>query len=161
MQSGSPEYQVSDAVHDWESAAKAQPNSVEYHEALGFAYYAQDRPREAIQAWADALNILEVRQKAVDASLNRATNSATRLSEPSGSRTDQETLTIYAGIALALRQAVNDPTQPQTNLSSKASKIYQMVLRNDPVNFQPQALSKDWLWSESAIKDWQTLARES
>jgi tetratricopeptide (TPR) repeat protein len=161
MQSGNPEYQLSDAVRDWESAAKAQPTSVEYHEALGFAYYAQNRPRKAIQAWADALNILEVRQKAVDASLNQATNSATRLSEQSGNRTDQKTLTIYAGIALALRQSVNDPTQPQTNLSSKASKIYQMVLRNDPVNFQPQALSKNWLWSESAIKDWQTLARES
>lgn len=161
MQAGNPDYQVSDAVRDWESAAKAQPNSVEYHQALGFAYYAQNRPREAIQAWADALDILEVRQKTLDSSPNPATSSATRLPDPADSHTNQATLTIYAGIALALRQAVNDPTQPQTNLSSKASKIYQMVLRNDPVNFQPQALSKNWLWSESAIKDWQTLARES
>lgn len=161
MQSGNPDYQISDVVRDWESAAKAQPNSVEYHQALGFAYYAQNRPREAIQAWADALDILEVRQKTLDDSPHQATNSATRLPGSSSSHTDQETLTIYAGIALALNQVVNDPTQPQTNLSSKASKIYQMVLRNDPVNFQPQALGKNWLWSESAIKDWQTLARES
>lgn len=161
LQSGNPDYQLSDAVRDWESAAKSQPNVVEYHEALGFAYYAQNRPRDAIQAWADALDILEVRQKTPDASPNQATQSATRLPDSFSNRTDQETLTIYAGIALALQQSVNDPTQPQTNLSSKASKIYQMVLRNDPVNFQPQALSKNWLWSESAIKDWQTLARES
>ena len=161
MQSGNPDYQLSDAVRDWESAAKAQPSAVEYHEALGFAYYAQNRPRDAIQAWTDALDILEVRQKTPDASPNQATQSTTRLPDSLSNRTDQETLTIYAGIALALQQSVNDPTQPQTNLSSKATKIYQMVLGNDPVNFQPQALSKNWLWSESAIKDWQTLARES
>lgn len=161
MQSGNPDYEISDAVRDWESAVKAQPNSVDYHEALGFAYYAQNRPREAIQAWADALDILEVRQKTLAASPPQANSSTTRSPNPSDQLTDPETLTIYAGIALALRQVVNDPTQPQTNLSSKATKIYQMVLRNDPVNFQPQALSKNWLWSESAIKDWQILARES
>jgi tetratricopeptide (TPR) repeat protein len=161
MQAGNPDYQLSDVIRDWESAAKAQPDSVEYHEALGFAYYAQNRPREAIEAWANARDILEVRQKTPDALPDHATNGATRVSNTSGSHADQQTLTIYAGIALALRQVVNDPTQPQTNLSGKASKIYQMVLRNDPVNFQPQALSKNWLWSESAIKDWQTLARES
>jgi tetratricopeptide (TPR) repeat protein len=160
MQSGNPDYLLSDVIRDWENAAKAQPNSVEYHEALGFAYYAQNRPREAIQAWASALDILEVRQKMPEASPNHATHSTTRISDVSSRHTDQEALTIYAGIALALRQGGNDPTQPQTNLSGKASKIYQMVLRNDPVNFQPQALSQNWLWSESAIKDWQTLAQE-
>jgi tetratricopeptide (TPR) repeat protein len=163
MQSGNPDYQISDAVRDWESAVRAQPNSVEYHEALGFAYYAQNRPREAIQAWADALDILEVRQKtrSVPNPATPSPNPVTPNPPSLPDNTDQETLTIYAGIALALRQVVNDPTRPQTNLSSKASKIYQMVLRNDPVNFQPQALSKNWLWSESAIKDWQILARES
>ena len=161
MQTGNPDYLLSDVIRDWESATKAQPNSVEYHKALGFAYYAQNRPREAIQAWADALDILEVRQKTPAASPSQATNSTTPLSKASDGQTDRETLTIYAGIALALHQVVNDPTQPQTNLSGKASKIYQMVLRNDPVNFQPQALSKNWLWSESAIKDWLTLAQES
>lgn len=161
MQAGNSEYLLSDVVRDWERAAKAQPNSAEYYKALGFAYYAQNRPREAIDAWANARDILEVRQKTSEASPSNAATSATRVSNPSGSRTDPETLTIYAGIALALRQVVNDPTQPQTNLSGKASKIYQMVMRNDPVNFQPQALNQKWLWSKSAIQDWQTLAQES
>jgi tetratricopeptide (TPR) repeat protein len=145
VQAGNTDYQISDALRDWESAAKAQPDVVEYHKALGFAYYAQNRPREAIQAWVDALDILEVRQKPSDQEAS----------------SDPDTLTIYAGIALALRQVVNDPVQPQGDLSGKASKIYQMVLRNDPINFLPQALSKNWLWSESAIRDWQSLAQES
>jgi hypothetical protein len=30
-------------------------------------------------------------------------------------------------------------------------------LTNDPVNFQADALAKNWLWSEQAIADWRTL----
>lgn len=159
FQTGNTDYQLSDVVRDWESAVKAQPDSVEYHKALGFAYYAQSRPQEALQAWADALGILEVRQKPDGAD-------AGAIEVPSGTDAasaapDPEMLTIYAGIALALRQVANDPNQLQVSDSGKSSKIYQMVLSRDPVNFLPQALGKNWLWSESAIKDWQTLAQES
>jgi tetratricopeptide (TPR) repeat protein len=156
IQTGNPDYQISDVVRDWESAVKAQPDAVEFHKALGFAYYAQNRPREAIQAWADALDILEVRP----ASSGEASE-AIEVPDATNAQPDAETLTIYAGIALALRQVVNDPNQPQADLSGKANKIYQMVLSRDPVNFLPQALGKSWLWSESAIKDWQALAQES
>jgi tetratricopeptide (TPR) repeat protein len=158
IQTGNPDYQISDVVRDWESAVKAQPDAVEFHKALGFAYYAQDRPREAIQAWADALDILEVRQPAASSG---NTSDAIEVPDTANAESDAETLTIYAGIALALRQVVNDPNQPQTDLSGKANKIYQMVLSRDPVNFLPQSLGKNWLWNESAIKDWQALAQES
>jgi hypothetical protein len=145
FQTGNTDYQLSDVVRDWESAVKAQPDAVEYHKALGFAYYAQSRPIEALQAWSDARDILEMRQKPDAAS----------------TALGSEMLTIYAGIALALRQVANDPNPLQVSDAGKSGKIYQMVLSRDPVNFLPQALSRNWLWSESAIKDWQALAQES
>jgi CHAT domain len=147
VQTGNTDYQLSDVVRDWESAVKAQPDAVEYHKALGFAYYAQNRPQDALLAWADARNVWELRQKP-------ASNAA-------DTPPDSEMLTIYAGMALALHQVENDPNQPQAEGSGKSSKVYQMVLSYDPVNFLPQSLSKSWLWSESAIKDWQILAQES
>jgi CHAT domain len=147
FQTGNTDYQLSDVVRDWESAVKAQPDAVEYHKALGFAYYAQNRPQEALQTWAEARDIWELRQKPT--------------SRAADATPDPEILTIYAGMALALRQVENDPNQPQVEASGKSSKVYQMVLGDDPVNFLPQALSKNWLWSESAIKDWQMLAQES
>jgi hypothetical protein len=142
MHTGNPDYLISDAIRDWESAAQAQPESATYRTALGFAYYAQSKPREALQAWGEAKNILESSQN-------------------SSPTPDLDKLTIYAGMALALRQSANDPLQPQGDLASKATKTYQFVITSDPVNFQPQALSKNWLWSESAIKDWLALAKES
>jgi tetratricopeptide (TPR) repeat protein len=155
VQTGNADYAISDVVKDWEGAAQSQADNVDYHKALGFAYYAQNNPDAAIQAWADALNILEVRSPAASPA------SSTPIPEPEGKVLDPETLTIYAGIALALRQVANDPIQPQPNLEDKANKIYQMVITNDPVNFQPQSLGQDWLWNESAIKDWRDLSSGS
>jgi CHAT domain len=160
IQTGNPDYQLSDVVRDWESAVKAQPDSVEFHKALGFAYYAQDRPRDALRTWADARDLLEMRQKSPADSPDDPSG-AIENADRSNVQSDSETLTIYAGIALAVRQLVNDPIQPVTDRSGKPSKIYQMVLSRDPINFLPQALGKNWLWNESAIKDWQALAQES
>jgi hypothetical protein len=33
----------------------------------------------------------------------------------------------------------------------------QYVMTNDPANFQPEALSNNWVWSEKAIQDWRSL----
>ncbi|MCU0566765.1 MAG: CHAT domain-containing protein [Oculatellaceae cyanobacterium Prado106] len=168
VQTGDANYSLEDARRSWESAVNAQDDSVEYHKALGFAYYAESKPWEAMQSWARAIAILENRQNQTSNSeLNSEPTSepnsdgngtsAAQLAESNTLPLNQETLSLYAGIALAMRQAANDPLEPQENLGSKAQKIYQMVLSSDPVNFQPQALSKDWLWNESAIKDWQAL----
>jgi tetratricopeptide (TPR) repeat protein len=153
VQTGNADFALSDVVKDWERAAQAQPDNVEYQKALGFAYYAQNRPQEAIRAWAAALNILEVRSPVL-------ISPSPQIPTPEGA-VEPEKLPIYAGIALAFRQLANDPIQPQSNLDAEANKIYQLVIANDPVNFQIQALGKNWLWNESAIKDWRDLASDS
>jgi hypothetical protein len=40
---------------------------------------------------------------------------------------------------------------------NESLKLRQKVMIDDPVNFQSDALSKNWLWSEKAIQDWRAL----
>jgi len=40
---------------------------------------------------------------------------------------------------------------------SEAVKLRQMVVKDDPVNFLPNKLSNNWLWTEKAIQDWRSL----
>jgi len=40
---------------------------------------------------------------------------------------------------------------------NESLKLRQKVMSDDAVNFQPDALSKNWLWSQKAIQDWRSL----
>ena len=73
--------------------------------------------------------------------------------------TNSEAITAYAGIALALQQAVTDPdyTAQQKDLLSRATQLYQSVVQSNPASVDPDELGKTWLWNEQAIRDWQTL----
>lgn len=139
---GNKDFSIDDARRYWESAVKKDPNSLVYHNALGFAYYEEGDFNRANQAWSDALE----------------------LSPKETASQDKQVLNTYAGLALALRQmAKNQPENNQRTLINKAIKLRQLVISEDPVNFQSAALSSNWLWSEKAIQDWQGLiaARES
>ncbi|NJO39994.1 MAG: CHAT domain-containing protein [Cyanobacteria bacterium CRU_2_1] len=159
VKAGDSAYRLEDARQYWEKAAQAEPNSPLYQEALGFAYYAEGKPSEAVQYWVRALSILEnQRPSARETSTEPpAIDSQTLLTQPGVKR---DILNSYAGIALALVKTSSEqsPVQQQ-NLSSKASKIYQMVLASDPENFQSQALQQNWLWNEMAIQDWEALSQ--
>jgi CHAT domain len=129
-------FSVDDARRYWELAVKKDPNSLVYHNALGFAYYEEGDFNRANQAWSDALELL-----------------SKQTASP-----DKPELTTYAGLALALRQmAKNQPANNQRTLINKALKLRQLVVSQDPVNFQTEALSNNWLWSEKAIQDWKGL----
>ena len=143
VQAGSKDYDVSDARRYWETAHKKQPKSSAYLTALGFAYYAEGNFDRANQAWFDALYVSEEAQGAANVA---------------GDTAKREVLTTYAGLAMGLRQsAQKQPAAKRTSLLSESRKLRQKVMTDDPVNFQPDALSKNWLWSEKAIQDWRSL----
>ena len=140
---GSKNYDLSDARKYWEMARKGQPKSVPYLSALGFAYYTEGNYGRANNAWFEALQVITASQSGG----NVAPGTPNR-----------ETLNIYAGLALGLRQeAQKQPAAQRASLLSKSLNMRQYVMSNDPVNFQPDALSKNWLWTEKAIQDWRSL----
>jgi len=143
VQAGSKDFNVYDARRYWEWARKGNPQSSAYLTALGFAYYAEGNYERANNAWFEALNLIQESQAAAKVAKTKP---------------NQDVLTIYAGLALGLRQeAQKQPAAKQASLLSKALNMRQYVTTNDAVNFQPEALSKNWLWTEKAIQDWRSL----
>ncbi len=143
VQTGSKDFSLQDARRYWEWAQKKQPNSSAYLSALGFAYYAEGNYDRANQAWLDARTLGEAAKVKADAKRNIA---------------NKEVLNTYAGLALGLRQAAQKlPTEKRAKTLKLSSQYRQYVMSNDPINFQPDALSKNWLWSQKAIRDWRSL----
>ena len=143
IKKGSKDYDLSDARRYWETARKGQPKSVKYLTALGFAYYAEGNYARANNAWFEALQVIKESQAGATVAKDNAKG---------------ETLTIYAGFALGLRQeAQKQPADKRASLLSKSLNMRQYVMNNDPVNFNPDALSKNWLWTEKTIQEWRSL----
>ena len=137
MRSGNSDYSVDDARRFWETAAnEAQPKSPLYHNALGFAYYAEGNLARAQSMWLEVVALLE----------------ATEFQD------SPDSLTAYAGVALVLKKsAQNKPAAQQKMLLSKAIKNRKWVMAADAISFQPDALGNNWIWPVSAISDWQKL----
>ena len=155
VKQGNAQYNLAGVQQAWESAVQSAPDSVLYHQALGFAYYAQGDPSKARQTWMQAIALLNNGQANV---VGRSAPGAAA-NQPLMAR---DMLTAYAGVALALQQVgANQPIEERQSIASKTTKIYQMVTASDPVNFRPQALSKNWLWNGAAIQDWKKLAGQS
>lgn len=135
IREGNRDYDFDDARRFWQQAASQQPD-VEFLNALGFAYYAEGKFNEARQAWYDAVEVIETGQASEDV----------------------QVMNTYAGLALGIRQlAQNQSGQQRQVLLKKAIKLRQKVLSAAPEQFQTEALGNNWLWSPSAIQDWQSL----
>ncbi|MEC4803726.1 MAG: CHAT domain-containing protein [Jaaginema sp. PMC 1079.18] len=137
---GSKDYSLDDARRYWEQAVEKAPANIEYHNALGFAYYEEKDYNRANQAWSEALELGQ----------QQLVSTETQENDP--------LLTTYAGLAIALSQMASDDDQTDTTqktLINKAIKLRQLVLTEAPVKFQTESLSQNWLWSEQAIQDWQ------
>ncbi|YAF97615.1 MAG: cell division protein HetF [Nodularia sp. CChRGM 3473] len=151
VQTGDQKYSIDDARRYWESAVKSQPDSLLYTNALGFAYYAEGNLNRANDSWFKALNLALKQQ-------NTASTEpiAIKIAIP------QAALTSYAGLALGLyKTAYNQPpNNKQRQYINEAIKLRQMVIADDPINFQINKLSNNWLWTEEAIEDWRSLLRE-
>lgn len=144
VQAGNEDYSVDDARRFWVIAHKQQAESWQYLNALGFAYYAEGDFQRANNAWFEALTRIQTEEEATD--------DAATLTE--------EVLSTYAGLALGLWQSSQNPelsADKQESLLKESLKFRDKVMTDKPINFQPDALSKNWLWSEQAIQDWRSL----
>ena len=152
IQTGDNKYSVDDARRYWESAVKAQPDSVLYTNALGFAYYAQGNINRANDSWFKALSFA-VREQ------NRSAASPTAFS-PS-KPVPRDALTAYAGLALGLYKTTNNqPIGKREQYLNEAIKLRQMIIKEDPINFDIRELGKNWLWTEKALQDWKSLLQQ-
>lgn len=147
IQTGDKQYSIDDARRYWETAAKANPNSFRYTNALGFAYYAEGNINRANDTWFQALNL---------ALKQGSTNATAEI--PPRSDVPLEALPAYAGLALGMYKSARDlPPDKQAQYMNEVLKLRQAVLEKDPVNYQLDELSKNWLWTEPILKDWRSL----
>jgi tetratricopeptide (TPR) repeat protein len=143
---GSKDYSFDDARRYWEIAKRNKPKSPQYLNALGFAYYHEGKYDLASKVWFDALYL----SKPQPATL---TNSKVE-------KNNHEVLNTYAGLALVLKKlAQKQPTDKSQKFLSESMKLRQQVMNADPVHYQPEALSQDWMWSKKAIQDWKLLLK--
>jgi tetratricopeptide (TPR) repeat protein len=143
VQKGDKNYSVDDARRYWEEAIKSHPQSLKYHNALGFALYGEGNLEGARRVWLDALKLSQ--------------------SQPEASgevKSSEERLTPLAGLGLVLMQQLEKfpPATRQQELNN-AIMLRDRVLATDPLNFQENALTKNWMWSPKAIQDWRSLQR--
>ncbi|MCC5637601.1 CHAT domain-containing protein [Nostoc sp. CHAB 5844] len=151
IQTGDKKYTIDDARRFWETAVKAEPNSVLYTNALGFAYYAEGNLDRANDSWFKALNLALNQQ-------NRISNAAISVQS---SPVPYDALTSYAGLAMGLyKSARNQPAAKQVQYMNEAIKLRKLVINQDPINFQVNKLSNNWLWTEKAIADWRSLLQQ-
>ena len=160
IQAGNKDYSVDDARRYWEMAVRKRSNSPLYFNALGFAYYTEGKLDQANQAWLKTLYLLEeqqstqAKQQTTDVKAGAPPSSTTTAVNPDSA------LTAYAGLGLALmKSAENQPPEQRDDRLSKASKLYQKVITDAPSQFQPEALGKNWMWSEQAVADWRSLSK--
>lgn len=139
IQRGNKDYSLDDARRYWEQAIATAPDIISYRNALGFAYYAEGKYDRAIQVWFDALAKSEQKKN------------------PTAIASNKDTLTTYAGLSLGLQQlAQTQPEDKKKSLLNESLKLRQKVMADDPINFQPDKLSNNWMWPEKAIQDWRS-----
>jgi tetratricopeptide (TPR) repeat protein len=146
QQVGNKKYTVDQVRRSWEIAFNGRRDSLKYRNALGFAYYAEGNFDRAYQLWVEVLD-----------SIAPASNKAT----PSlKSVNNEDILTACAGLGLVMaKTAPSVSPQERTTRLTKAIELRQKVIASDPLSFGPQALAKNWLWSEAAIRDWVSLQK--
>lgn len=144
VKTGEPAYySIDDARRSWEVAVNGQPDSIEYRNGLGFALYEEGKiyidegdQARARETWILALDKLQAQ-----------------------SADCQNNPTACAVSALILMQLGELNPSQQAEFVNKARDLYEQVQSADPANFQSQALSTNWLWTEAAIQEWQSLAK--
>ncbi|MCP6762465.1 MAG: CHAT domain-containing protein [Fischerella sp. CENA71] len=142
-------YSVDDARRYWENAVKTEPNSVLYLNALGFAYYIEGNLNRANDSWFKALKAAGIQNISVNNVVDKPKQET------------EDALTAYAGLALGLYKSApnQQPNSKRDQFISEAVKLRQMVIKVDPISFQKNKLANNWMWSEAAIQDWESLLK--
>jgi hypothetical protein len=148
VQTKNNKYSIDDARRYWTRAVQNQPDSLLYNNSLGFAYYAENNLNYANDAWFKSLSL----------ALKPQQNKGSEPMKYPQIAGDPEALTAYAGLALGLyKSAQSQPADKRQQYFQEAIKLRQMVIQNAPADFTIERLSQNWLWTEQAIADWQSL----
>lgn len=155
IQAGSIEYKIDEARRYWEKAVQKNPQSVEYKNALAFAYYTEGKLENAYQLWSQVL------QQEEPTFVGKPEKEGAQVSNVQVARNQNDELTAYAGLGLVWRKfAQSLPLEKKEFMLSKAIKFSEKVRSENPTDFQPEQLSKNWMWSKEIIRDWQLLLKE-
>lgn len=150
--------ELSSLRDQWANAVELDSTNPRYHNALGFALYAEGDWQGAIATWCAAIALLEVQNpKAVPEILNLG-NSTVECILPTNPSTNPELVTAYAGVSLALAKTAGEATgETQAELYDQAKWIQEYVLYPD----RAAALEANrWLWLEPIQQDWNSLAQQ-
>ncbi|MEB3217302.1 MAG: cell division protein HetF [Nostocales cyanobacterium 94392] len=149
VQKGNNKYSIDDARRFWKVADGINENSFLYKNALGFAYYAEGDLNRANDSWLKALDLIFKKHPAQNVSLTSAPQVI-----------DQEALSAYAGLALSLYQSSMEQTpDKKEKYLNEAIKLRRMVMKDAKGSFERNNLAQNWLWTEKAIQDWQSLLK--
>ncbi|MGD1903331.1 MAG: CHAT domain-containing protein [Geitlerinemataceae cyanobacterium] len=140
--SGEIDASYDDAMRYWEQAVEHEPTSLLYRTALGWAYYADAQGRERLDearlndadfAWQEALNLARQPEASV-----------------AGSNLDRKAVrqSLEAGVALLL---------DRRNRRDRAIEARDAILAGDALALSDRELAKNWLWTPTAIQQWQNL----
>ncbi len=133
------DFSPNDAIRFWRGVTQKNPSAMAQN-ALGFAYYSAGQHDQAREVWFRTIEQLGLQL------------------DPATQAVPKEALTAYAGIALVLvKKAEALPPENRTGLYTEAKQLRQKILTAAPTEYTPNALGKDWLWSEQAIADWRKL----
>jgi hypothetical protein len=157
VQKGDNKYSIDDARRYWEVAAKDEehPKSFAYKNALGFAYYAEDNLNRANDSWLKAVGLAIKKH-----SVQNMSNSNSFM--PVSQIVDPEALTAYAGLALGFYKSSQDKafdSEKKAKYLNEAIKLRHMLMKDAKGSFQRSSLAQNWLWTETAIQDWQSLLK--
>ncbi len=155
IQEGSADYLIDDVRRYWARAAQQRPDSLEYCNALGFAYYAEGNLEQAYQTW---VQVLELKEPAFRSQSSQTTQQTAILDSADS---QHQILTAYAGLGLVLMKSSEDlPPDDKATRLSKAMKFRDKVLSEAPKQFKPYFLARNWLWTRDLNRDWQLLIRQ-
>ncbi|MDY7007438.1 MAG: CHAT domain-containing protein [Cyanobacteriota bacterium] len=141
---------IDEAINYWEKAAAKSPETIQYQNALGFAYYTKGDIEKAYGAWLKVLHLSGEITPEMEKIRPVSDNNWRNLSV-----NKREAMNAYAGLGLIkLKSAKNLQKTPD-----QALKYVSKVMREAGKEFHIQQLQKHWLWSPIARQDWDLLLR--
>jgi hypothetical protein len=151
---GSTDYSSDDAIRFWQTAVDKKPDSAQYRNALGFAYYKTGKLTEAVQSWCQAITLIQE----PSAFIEDTPAQDMKCPMPDGPVSNSAALPPYAGISLAFQKASTVAEFSSTpDLPARAQALHQIILRSDPQADNPTTLPDGWLWTTELIREWQAL----
>ena len=141
---------IDEAIKSWEKAAAQSQETIQYQNALGFAYYTKGDIEKAYAAWLKVLHlsgeITSEIEKVSPISYNYQGNLSVK---------NREVINAYAGLGLVTFKYSQNLQKTPTQAFKYASK----VMREAGQEFHVLQLQKNWLWSPKARQDWDLLLK--